>query len=244
MLCATILLSGCSKSSTTNEGENLGINNESNNLESDEKINGNSDANVSVDQNLDLSDVYHEVAEMEEVATQQESLFTTITENTSETTYIKFDGNEVKIEGSGCTVKDGKVSIKEAGTYELNGTYSDGSIVVNVDEGEYVHLILNGVSITSNKNAPIYIKDAPLTKITLMDGTVNTLIDAADYVYEDEVEQEPSAALFSKDDLIIDGNGTLKIEANFNDGSTCKARLRIESGTFVIKAAYAGIIGR
>lgn len=158
--------------------------------------------------------------------------------------YVTFNGDSMTIDGSGCKEKDGNLLIKEAGTYVITGTLNDGMIKVNVDEGDAVYIILNGVTITHSDCAAIYIKDAPLTVITLAAGTVNTLTDASVYVYEDETEEEPSAALFSKDDLTIRGTGKLIINANFNDGITCKDVLRIENGTYVITSVDDAIIGR
>ena len=46
----------------------------------------------------------------------------------------------------------------------------------------------------------------------------NIITDASTYVYEDATTDEPNAAIFSKDDLKIDGTGSLTVNANYNNG--------------------------
>lgn len=36
--------------------------------------------------------------------------------------------------------------------------------------------------------------------------------------YANQVEDEPNAAVYSKDDLTINGNGALTVRGSFNDG--------------------------
>ena len=79
--------------------------------------------------------------------------------------------------------------------------------------------------------------------LTLADGTENTLSDAAEYVYA-EGEDEPDAALFVKNDLTINGSGTLNITANYADGIKAEGKLLIISGGFNIRAADNAVKGK
>ena len=137
--------------------------------------------------------------------------------NVCYTKLLRFNGSDITITGSGCKESDGNLLIKSSGTYVLSGTFTGGFVIINVDEEEAVELVLNGVIITNTDGAAIYIKDSPYTQITLMDGTTNKLTDGSEYVYEDAENEEPSATLFSKDDLTITGTGTLIIDSNFKD---------------------------
>lgn len=113
----------------------------------------------------------------------------------------------------------------------LSGTLNDGQIIIDVQDDSSVHLVLNGATLTNSSSAPVYIKEAGKVIMTLEDGTVNTVTDAAKYVYPDAATDEPGAAIFSKADLTINGTGMLKVTGNYNDGITSKDDLKIVSGT-------------
>lgn len=159
-------------------------------------------------------------------------------------TAIKLNGSSATISGSGAEAKDGSVTITAAGTYALSGTLSDGQIVVDVQDEGTVRLVLNGVDIHDSDSAAIYIKEAGKAIITLQEGTENAVLDGSTYVYADDTTDEPSAAIFSKADLTMNGTGKLSITANYNDGITSKDDLKIMAGTIEIEAADDGIVGK
>ncbi|MEK3985562.1 carbohydrate-binding domain-containing protein [Paenibacillus sp. FSL K6-3166] len=161
-----------------------------------------------------------------------------------QSTDIALAGTSAVVEGAGAESKDGSVAIIAAGTYVLSGKLSDGQIVVNNQDDGIVHLVLNGVNITDSDSAAIYIKEAGKVIITLEDGTENSVSDGATYVYADDTTDEPSAAIFSKADLTINGTGKLSVSANYNDGITSKDDLKIMSGILEIQAADDGIVGK
>ncbi|MFD1953209.1 carbohydrate-binding domain-containing protein [Paenibacillus thailandensis] len=156
---------------------------------------------------------------------------------------IELSGTSAAISGSGAAAADGSVTITEAGTYVLSGTLNDGQIVVDAGEEDIVRLVLNGVSLTDQDNAPIYVKGADKTVITLADGTENTVTDGTEYTLEDG-EDEPNAAIFSKDDLTINGTGSLTVKANYNDGIASNDDLKIVSGKIQVQSADDGMVGR
>lgn len=158
-------------------------------------------------------------------------------------TVIELNGSDATVSGDGAAVSGGSVTITEAGTYVLSGTLDDGQILIDAGDEDVVHLVLNGVSITDQDNAPIYAKAADKTIITLADGTENTVADGSSYTLEDG-EDEPSAAIFSKNDLTINGTGSLTVTANYNDGITSKDDLKIVSGAIKVQSVDDGIVGR
>ncbi len=164
--------------------------------------------------------------------------------NESDVIYIQL--NETSITSSDTIVKiSGSVAtIKSAGTYSISGTLNDGQIIVNSDSDETIRLILNGVNITSSTSAPVYIKNGKKTIVILVDNTENYLTDATTYVYENSEETEPNAALFSNSDLTIYGNGSLIIDANYNDGISSDDGLLIKSGTVKVTSADEGLRGK
>jgi hypothetical protein len=164
--------------------------------------------------------------------------------DTSETIDIALNEDSISTNGEGATVDGSVVTITSAGTYRINGTLYDGRIIVDTEDAEIVKLIFNGVDITSSTNAPVFVANAERTAIILAEGSQNYLTDSDTYIYEDAQEDEPNAALHSKDYLTISGDGTLTVTGNYNDGITGKDGLIINSGTINITSADDGIRGK
>ncbi|MCM8711775.1 carbohydrate-binding domain-containing protein [Clostridium sp. SYSU_GA19001] len=158
--------------------------------------------------------------------------------------YIELSGTTASLKGSGAQVKDGKVTVTSAGTYVISGKIDNGQIIVDVQNKGTVKLVLNGVEIKSSDNAPIYIKNAGKTIISLEEGTENIITDGTKYTLEDASSDEPSAAIFSKDNLVINGDGKLTVNANYKDGITSKDDLKILGGNVQINSADDGLVGR
>ena len=161
----------------------------------------------------------------------------------SSCTIVSLSGDSAEISGKGAAFQNGVLTISTEGDYLISGTLN-GQIVVEAEKEDHVRLILGGVSITCETSAPINIRQAEKVVITLAEGSENTLTDGVSYLYDDDAEEEPSAALFSKDDLSINGSGTLTVNANCNNAIQCKDDLRISGGTFILKAADKGLVGR
>ncbi|MBO1510761.1 carbohydrate-binding domain-containing protein [Metabacillus bambusae] len=147
-------------------------------------------------------------------------------------------------ENDGVIVEDNQILIRTTGTYVVEGTLKDGQIVVDAEDAGTVRIILNGATINSSTSAPIYVKQADKTVISLEKNTKNILSDATEYVYEDGEADEPEAAIFSKDDLTINGSGTLNVSGNFKDGITSRDNLKITGGTLEVTSVDDGIVGR
>jgi len=158
--------------------------------------------------------------------------------------YIKLTGTSATLEGSGATIKDSTVTITKAGVYVISGTLADGQIIVDVADKGTVKLVLNGAEISCADNAPIYVKDAGKTIISLEKGTVNTITDGKKYVLADASTDEPNAAIYSKSDLTINGTGKLTVNGNYNDGITSKDDLKITGGDIKIVSTDDGLIGK
>lgn len=179
-----------------------------------------------------------------ELATYSDDDIYTDWEN-EDPTYIQLNGSTATFEGSGAVIVSGStISIRAGGVYVLSGTLDDGQIVVEAEDKSTVRLVLNGVDIHSSTSAPIYVKDAEKTVISLPKGTENSISDGTQYVYDDTEEEEPNSAIFSKDNLTINGEGKLIVEANFNDGIIGKDELRITGGNIEVTAKDDAIVGR
>ncbi|MCC8161259.1 MAG: carbohydrate-binding domain-containing protein [Oscillospiraceae bacterium] len=154
---------------------------------------------------------------------------------------IILDGATAVSDSVNVGIVDGNVTILGGGTYLLSGTLDDGSLIVNSADDAEVRLILDGVSITSSDFSAIYIMNAAKTVISLVPGTENTLTDGSDYDDSKQDTGKPSAALYSKDSVTINGSGSLTVNGNYQDGIKVNDILRVTEGTLTVNANEDGI---
>jgi hypothetical protein len=170
--------------------------------------------------------------------------FSDYTWESSNASSIFLNGNAITTSGSGVTVDGSIATITSGGNFMISGILNDGRIIVDCEDTLTVRLVLNNVNITSTTNAPISVNGAEKTVIILADNSDNYVTDPSDYVFDDPDDDEPNAAVFSKDDLSIYGKGSLTINANYKDGLASKDGLVINSGTININAVDDGIRGK
>lgn len=162
-----------------------------------------------------------EVGYGEENSTKIELNKTTATSNS----------DDVSIDGT-------TVTIKNEGTYILSGDLENGKIVVDSEKTDKLQIVLNGANISCKGSAPIYVKQADKVFLTLANETTNTLTSTGEYeTSEDNVD----AAIFSKDDLTLNGIGTLTVKSESGHGIVSKDDLVVTSGTYNINAASHGL---
>lgn len=148
--------------------------------------------------------------------------------------YAETDSKNVVTDGAGVTIVGG-------GVYLLSGTLYDGSIIIDSQDGAAVRLFFDGVDITSSDFSALYIKQSEKTVISLIPETENILTDGAVYSEEKLTDAKPSAALYSKDDLVINGSGSLTVNGNYKDGIKANDTLKITEAKFTVNAADNGI---
>ena len=141
----------------------------------------------------------------------------------------------------GVTVSDGVITITKAGNYKLTGTY-EGQIKVEAADSDMVRLILNNATITNSTGAAINVVEADEVVIYTASGTTNTVSDGSSY--SDTASGSPDAAIYSKSDLTLAGEGTLKVEGKYEEGIHTSDGLVIASGTLEVNAANTGIKGK
>ena len=156
---------------------------------------------------------------------------------------IQLSDSGIQVSDSGAVVQGTTVTITKAGTYIISGSVSDGQIIVDSSDEGYVWLVLDNVSITSQNSSAIYVKSADNTLITLPEETKNEVTDGKDYVFEGE-DTSLNAAIYSKDDLFINGTGSLIVNGNYNHGIQSKDDLVIISGNITVHSAGDGIVGK
>lgn len=145
------------------------------------------------------------------------------------------------VSGNGANASGSKVTITNAGTYVISGKLTDGQIIVNVEEKGTVRLILNNADITSSTSSAIQIDAAKKAIITIAASSTNNISDANRTVAEDE---EYTSAIYSKADLIINGSGTLNVNANLAQGIKSKDDLCVISGNININSVTGGMVGK
>ena len=158
-------------------------------------------------------------------------------------TTVVLSDSGITVNGTGCDVRADRLKIEEAGTYEISGILSNGYIYVNVDNESDVHIILNGVKVHNDSSAAFFAKKAAKVTVTLATGTENVFSDGTAYVFEPN-EDEPDATFFAKHDMVIEGEGTLKVVANYGDAIKGKDSLYINGGVIEVDAVDDGITGR
>ncbi len=141
--------------------------------------------------------------------------------------------------GAGITARDATVTITDAGVYRFSGTFS-GQLVVAAPDDARVVIILDGVTLRNSAGAAIDVQSADDVAIHLADGSTNTVSDAASYA----ADVDANAAIFSRADLTISGDGALTISDAGNDGITSKDDLVILGGTITISAAQDALRGK
>ena len=141
----------------------------------------------------------------------------------------------------GVTVSDGVITVTKAGNYKLTGTY-EGQIKVEAADSDMIRLILNNATITNSTGAAINVVEADEVVIYTASGTTNTVSDGSSY--SDTASGSPDAAIYSKSDLTLADEGTLKVEGKYEEGIHTSDGLVIASGTLEVSAANTGIKGK
>ena len=140
------------------------------------------------------------------------------------------------------TLNNESVTISKEGIYLITGSLSDGQIIIDVAKTDKVQLVLDNADITCSSSAAIYVKQADKVFITLAEGSKNTLHVSGDYVSSDVTEDDNvDGVIFSKDDIVFNGSGSLTIQADYGHGIVGKDDLKVTGGTYDITAARHGI---
>ncbi len=158
-------------------------------------------------------------------------------------TKIALDGSSASITGEGATADGSTVTISADGTYVVSGTLADGQIVVNLPgDDDKVQIVLDGITIHNEDGPAIQVDQADKVFLTLADGSTNVLSDGASYALSDG-EDEPYAALYSKDDLTINGAGALEVTGNYRHAIASKDDTVITGGTITVTSVEDAVRG-
>lgn len=165
----------------------------------------------------------------------------------SDADYAESDSAVINLSGSSisCNAKSVQISgttatITRGGTYIIRGTLDNGMIIVDCPDDK-PQLVLEGASITSATSAPLYVRNAKKVYLTLSENTENALINGGSFTAIDE--NNIDGAIFSKDDLAINGAGSLTVTSPVGHGVVCKDNLVVTGGNITVHSASHGLTG-
>ena len=135
-------------------------------------------------------------------------------------------------------LKEGEdINISAAGVYVVSGSASNVTIFVEAGDEDKVQIVIDGASI-SNETAPaIYVKSADKVFVTTTDSD-NSLEVAG--TFEADGDTNLDAVIFSKEDLVINGLGTLNITSSDN-AVTSKDTLKVTGGTINVSCSGSAL---
>ena len=128
--------------------------------------------------------------------------------------------------------------ITTGGEYTLKGDITK-RVKIDANGGD-VHIILDNVVISTKNEPAIYVKSAGTVRITLADGTSNSLSVVTDDTV-DASDAKVSSAIYSKSDIIIDGGGTLSVSSYTGNGIRTKGAFTSENAAVTIACKNNGI---
>ena len=148
---------------------------------------------------------------------------------------VTLTGGGAEISGGGYFL-DGAVHIVSAGRYVVTGTLDDGQILIDAQKSDKIWLCLAGASVTNRDGAALEIAQAEKVFLTLREGTENSLISQA----FTDTASGVDGALYSRDDLTINGSGALTVESA-GHGIVGNDDLVLTGGSVTVTAAEDGL---
>ena len=135
------------------------------------------------------------------------------------------------------TVSDGEnIRLTSAGIYLISGTAKNVTIYVEAGDEDKVQIVLDNLSITNETMPCIYVKTAD--KVFVTSTGSNALKVTGTFIADGNTNL--NGVIFSKQDITLNGTGTLNIESSKN-GITGKDDIKITGGTINIKAVAVAI---
>ena len=129
------------------------------------------------------------------------------------------------------TLSDGDtLTITDAGVYILSGDAENAQVIVETADDAKVQLVLDGLTVTNDDAPVIYVKNADKVFVTTTDSENALSVTGA---FSSDGDTNTDAVIFSKDDLVLNGVGTLAISSTDN-GVSCKDDLKVTGGAYVI----------
>lgn len=152
---------------------------------------------------------------------------------------IQLNGSSATASSDSVQISGTTITITEEATYVISGTLDNGMIIVNAPDTAKLQLVLNGAEINSATSAALYILEADKVFVTLADGTENSLSNGGTFTAIDT--NNIDSVIFSKQDLTLNGSGSLMVTSPAGHGIVSKDDLVITGGTYTIACASHGL---
>lgn len=195
-----------------------------------------------------MDNIDQDMVEDDQVLSEQESAEQVVTGSVTSASYLNtsemFTTRDLEqspdlTEAITITLVSGEdVLIHEAGTYVFSGEVSDTSIIVDADEEAKVQLVLDGVQMTNEATPAIYVISGDKVFVTTTDSD-NVMSVTSAFMTDSDINLD--GVIYSKSDLVMNGLGTLEINATTGNGITSKDDLKITGGTYSITAMQDAI---
>lgn len=156
---------------------------------------------------------------------------------------ISLSDEHIRIKGRGVYAENGIITIAYGGEYTFTGTCENARIVVQADKNSKVKLIFDNAELTAHNAPVVYIANGGKITLDSAKKSHNSLRSLGT-LHDSFVKEDIDAAVFSKDDLILDGGGELSIFSESCHGLVSKDDLDLRGGTWTVDALWDGIRGR
>ncbi|MBO7132296.1 carbohydrate-binding domain-containing protein [Candidatus Saccharibacteria bacterium] len=158
---------------------------------------------------------------------------------------INVDDGDESIDWSRFSVIDIELTesykITKSGIYHLTGAIEDGYIMIDTNKEDTVKLILDNVTIKNSAGPAIFCLEGDDLVIELVgENAIEDGISYSSITANDDIK----GAIYSKADLTFEGDGTLTVFANYEDGIISKDDLKFNSGTYNITANDDAVRGK
>ena len=230
LLIGALVLGGCSSSPhDTGEG--------SANMDQSRPGESGQDSSSEV---VDVSDIIENLPDIDITFTDRDH-DASYDENTAAA--VDFQDEKATVRGEGVQAEGTTVTISKEGTYVLRGSCADGQIIIDAGENDKIQLVLDGLQLSCETFAPLYVRQADKVFLTLAEGSTNSLQDREVYEAAEE-DANVDGVIFSRADLTINGSGTLTVTGLSQHGIVSKDDLTVTGGQVTVKAVGGGMYGK
>lgn len=148
---------------------------------------------------------------------------------------ITLSDNSADISGNGAYFSNGTLYIAYAGKYVISGSLN-GSINIDANGDDKIWILFDGVNISSSDSAPLYVNQADKVFITLKADSRNSLVFKST-----EADGSVDGAIYSRDDLTVNGSGELTVVSDNLHGIVCNDTVVFAGGSIDITAKNDGV---
>lgn len=127
--------------------------------------------------------------------------------------------------------------ISEEGVYYLTGSAENFTVSVDADKNDKIQIVLENTDIDNVNFPAIYIISADKCFISAIGE--NSL--SVSGIFESDGDTNTDAVIYSKDDLVLNGTGTLTIDSPYGNGISAKDDFKATGGKYYINCALDGI---